>query len=149
MICLRAARPEGRPSKETPVNLSLGGKGNTAREELFLFQGWRDGCGPFQVGVVLTLGRAEREREGRLVLWVRRGWRWRAGVGSFLGGSHGGAGPEKQRALGKPKFAKWVYPGHTHTLPKQSRGSVPEYPHSWTPMGVVKKVSFLSSSMPT
>lgn len=34
------------------------------------------------------------------------------------------------------------------TLPKQSRGSVPENPQSWMPMGVVEKVSFLSNSIP-
>lgn len=45
------------------------------------------------------------------------------------------------------QFGEWVWMG-TRTLPKQSRGSVPEYPQSWTPMGVVEKVSFLSSSIP-
>lgn len=44
-------------------------------------------------------------------------------------------------------FGEWGVAG-AHTLPKQSRGSVPEYPQSWMPMGVVEKVSFLSSSIP-
>lgn len=90
-----------------------------------------------------------QSRAGTLVLWVRRGWRWRAGVGFFLVGHSVGLAQRSRGLWGSPKFVKWVYPGHTRTLPKQSRGSVPEYPHSWTPKGVVKKVSFLSSSMPT
>lgn len=73
------------------------------------------------------------------------GTRWRMEMGHH---------PEKQRvpgaeAGGSRSIPVWrVGVARGHTLPKQSRGSVPEYPQSWTPMGVVEKVSFLSSSIP-